>query len=139
MICYEMIGYFTDAARLAELPRRALAKLYPSTGNFIMVVGKTGQEAFTQRVHNSMQPHAGSLDVQRINLPDPHGLGRPFRPPQLLAHTATTAVMINDTSFLRNPNYHQNHRHHRHAGLHKHGRSRPRRVRGADPAVNREQ
>lgn len=106
MICYEMIGYFSDQPGSQHFPNEALARLYPSTGNFIVVVGKTGQEQFTQHVQQLMRPHAGTLDVQRINLPETLGLvglsdHRSYWP------YGYNAVMINDTAFLRNPNYHQ--------------------------------
>ena len=106
MLCYEMIGYFSDQPGSQNFPNEALAKLYPSTGNFIIVVGKTGQEEFTQRVQQLMQPHAGSLDVQRINLPEDMALAGLSDHRNYWAH-GYDAVMINDTSFLRNPNYHQ--------------------------------
>ena len=106
MLCYEMIGYFSDQPGSQSFPNEALAKLYPNTGNFIVVVGKTGQEAFTQRVQQLMQPHAGSLDVQRINLPEGMGLAGLSDHRNYWAQ-GYDAVMINDTSFLRNPHYHQ--------------------------------
>ncbi|HEX8327326.1 MAG TPA: M28 family peptidase [Hymenobacter sp.] len=106
MICYEMIGYFSDKPNSQSFPNEALAKLYPSTGNFIVVVGKTGQEAFTQQVQQLMKPHAGRLDVQRINLPAEMGLAGLSDHRNYWRH-GYNAVMINDTSFLRNPNYHQ--------------------------------
>lgn len=72
----------------------------------VVVVGKAGQEKFTQHVQQLMKPHAGNLDVQRINLPESMGLVG------LSDHRnywkfGYDAVMINDTSFLRNPHYHQ--------------------------------
>jgi hypothetical protein len=68
MICYEMIGYFRDEPGSQRFPDPVLAKLYPSIGNFITVVGCHGQEAFTQQVKALMQAHS-TLDVQSINLP----------------------------------------------------------------------
>ncbi|HEX8656257.1 MAG TPA: M28 family peptidase [Hymenobacter sp.] len=106
MLCYEMIGYFSDEPGSQKFPNEALAKLYPSTGNFIVVVGKTGQEKFTQQVQQLMQPHTGRLDVQRINLPEAMGLAGLSDHRNYWAQ-GYDAVMINDTSFLRNPNYHQ--------------------------------
>jgi Zn-dependent M28 family amino/carboxypeptidase len=106
MLCYEMIGYFSNQPGSQRFPNEALAALYPSVGNFIIVVGKTGQEAFTQHIQQHMQAHAGSLDVQRINLTDSVALARLSDHRNYWAH-GYDAVMINDTSFLRNPNYHE--------------------------------
>jgi Zn-dependent M28 family amino/carboxypeptidase len=105
MLCYEMIGYFSDAPNSQNFPDERLAKLYPHTGNFIIVVGRDGQEAFTQQVQQLMQQNS-SIDVQRINLP----AGAPLA--GLSDHRnywryGYNAVMIDDTSFLRNPNYHE--------------------------------
>lgn len=104
MLCYEMIGYFRDEPGSQRFPNEQLAALYPSTGNFIIAVGRTGQERFTQQVQELMKTKA-DLDVQRINLPQEMGLAG------LSDHRnywkyGYDALMINDTSFLRNPNYH---------------------------------
>ncbi len=106
MLCYEMIGYFRDEPGSQRFPSEELARLYPSAGNFIVVVGKMGQEAFTQKIQALMQPHAGTLDVQRINLPESLGLAG-LSDHRNYWRYGYDAVMINDTSFLRNPHYHQ--------------------------------
>jgi hypothetical protein len=105
MICYEMIGYFRDEPGSQRFPDPALAKLYPSTGNFITVVGQLGQEAFTQQMKTLMQAHS-TIDVQSINLPANQSLAG-LSDHRNYWHHGYQAVMINDTSFLRNPNYHQ--------------------------------
>jgi hypothetical protein len=105
MICYEMIGYFRDEPGSQRFPNPELAKLYPSTGNFITVVGRLGQEAFTQQVQTLMQAHS-AIDVQRINLPATQSLAGLSDHRNYWQH-GYQAVMINDTSFLRNPHYHQ--------------------------------
>ncbi|KAA6430813.1 M28 family peptidase [Rufibacter glacialis] len=105
MICLEMIGYFTDKPNSQEYQHESLKKLYPTTGNFIVVVGKMGQERTVQRVQQFMKEHS-RVDVQSIAAPpDLSGVG-------LSDHRnywaqGYQAVMINDTSFLRNPHYHQ--------------------------------
>jgi Zn-dependent M28 family amino/carboxypeptidase len=105
MLCYEMIGYFRDEPGSQHFPNEQLAAHYPSTGNFITVVGRTGQEAFTEQVQKLMKTKA-NIDVQRINLPGEMSLAG------LSDHRnywkyGYDALMINDTAFLRNPNYHK--------------------------------
>lgn len=105
MICYEMIGYFSDEPHSQQFPDPHLAKLYPNTGNFIVVVGKQGQEKIVARVKKLMQKNA-AIDVQSINLPTAVGLAG------LSDHRSYwtygyEALMINDTAFLRNPHYHK--------------------------------
>ncbi|PJJ58878.1 M28 family peptidase [Hymenobacter chitinivorans] len=105
MICYEMIGYFSDEPGSQRFPNEQLAKLFPNTGNFITVVGKEGQEAIVAQVQRLMQAHA-ALDVQRINLPSAVGLAG-LSDHRNYWRYGYEALMINDTSFLRNANYHQ--------------------------------
>jgi len=105
MICLEMIGYFSDQPNSQRFPDERLSQLYPNTGNFIVVVGKTGQEAFTASIKQLMKQHA-QVSVESINLPASMGLAglsdhRNYWP------YGINAVMINDTSFLRNPHYHR--------------------------------
>ena len=104
MLCYEMIGYFSDEPGSQRYPDPALANLYPNAGNFIIVVGCHGQEALTQQVQTLMQAHS-TIDVQRINLPATQSLAS-LSDHRNYWHYGYPAVMINDTSFLRNPNYH---------------------------------
>ncbi|TGE23618.1 M28 family peptidase [Hymenobacter metallicola] len=105
MICYEMIGYFSDAPGSQRFPDERLARLYPTTGNFITVVGKQGQERIVEQVKKLMQAHA-DIDVQSINLPSAVGLAG-LSDHRNYWRYGYEALMINDTSFLRNANYHQ--------------------------------
>lgn len=105
MLCFEMIGYFSDEPNSQGFPSEELKKLYPSTGNFIIVVGLEKQSEFSQKVFALMKNKA-EIDVQLINFPTAVGLAG------LSDHRSYwqfdfPAVMINDTSFLRNPNYHK--------------------------------
>jgi hypothetical protein len=104
MICYEMIGYFSDEPGSQSFPDATLAKLYPHTGNFVIVVGRTGEEDLMQQVKKLMN-EGSPIDVQTINLPEGTYLAG------LSDHRnywkyGYKAVMIDDTSFLRNPHYH---------------------------------
>lgn len=105
MICYEMIGYFSDEPDSQKFPDPELARLYPHTGNFIVVVGKTGQEAYTQQVRDLMRQHT-DIDVQSVNLPAGFGLVGLSDHRNYWTY-GINAIMINDSSFLRNPHYHQ--------------------------------
>jgi hypothetical protein len=105
MICLEMIGYFSDEPDSQPFPSPELAALYPSVANFIIVVGIEEHGAFNNKVHQLMSTDSG-IDVQVINFPTPDGLA------SLSDHSnywkfGYSALMINDTSFIRNPNYHE--------------------------------
>ena len=104
VIILEMIGYYSDRPGSQGSPMILLKLIYPSRGNFIFVVGQTGQRAFTRQVKIGMKG-ASELDVFSINAPRiisgidfsdhlnywPHGIN---------------AVMITDSSFYRNKAYH---------------------------------
>jgi Zn-dependent M28 family amino/carboxypeptidase len=105
MICYEMIGYFSDKPNSQQFPDPALSKIYPTTGNFIIVVGLNGQETFTKKVYSLMKANS-SIDVQTISFPVAQGLAGLSDHRNYWKYNYP-AVMINDTSFLRNPHYHK--------------------------------
>ena len=105
MICYEMIGYFSDKKGSQSFPHPALKLLYPSKGNFIMTVGIPEYDAFNKMIYKGMKKDSDigvynfSFEVGRqlAGMSDQRNYWK-FDIP---------ALMINDTSFERNPHYHQ--------------------------------
>ena len=104
MICYEMIGYFSDEPNSQKFPQPEFASMFPGTANFIIVVGIDKYIGFNQRVHSLMSEH-GQIDVQGISLPSTHSLAG-LSDHMNYWHFGYPALMINNTSFMRNPNYH---------------------------------
>ena len=105
MVCLEMIGYFSDLPNSQFFPDEQLKKIYPNTGNFIILVGKTGQEDFVASSKSAMKKYC-NIGVESIILPVTHKLA------ELSDHRNYwkynyNAIMVNDTAFLRNPNYHK--------------------------------
>jgi hypothetical protein len=108
MICFEMIGYFSDKPNSQPFPYPDLASIYPTTANFIMTVGHELFDEFNQKVcrlmgekceigvYNLSMP--GSLDVGNISELSDHMNYWEF---------GYNALMINDTAYIRNPNYHK--------------------------------
>lgn len=105
MICYEMIGYFSDEPGSQPYPSPELTALYPDTGNFIVVVGILNYRGFNEQVKVAMQTSCG-IDVQSIHFPDQSGLAG-LSDHRNYWQFGYPALMINDTAFLRNPNYHE--------------------------------
>jgi hypothetical protein len=105
MICYEMIGYFSDKPGSQKFPLPELAKVYPDTGNYIVVVGIEKSKAFNETIHSLMSEQSG-INVEKIVFPDGNGLAGRSDQRNYWAFEYD-AVMISDTSFLRNPNYHK--------------------------------
>ncbi|MFL5731028.1 MAG: M28 family peptidase [Cytophagaceae bacterium] len=105
MICLEMIGYFSDKPKSQEYPVKALKTLYPSTGNFIAVVGKMGDSELTKHMKKKML-EGSSIGVESINAPESM-TGIDFSDHLNYWKYKFSAIMITDTSFYRNKNYHQ--------------------------------
>lgn len=105
MICLEMIGYFSDEPNSQPFPSPELAKIYPHTANFIIVVGIDKYAAFNNKVHRLMSAGA-EIDVQLISFPSAEGLAG-LSDHRSYWNFGYNALMINDTSFIRNPNYHK--------------------------------
>ena len=105
MVCYEMIGYFSDKPGSQGFPHPSLKGVYPDTGNFIIVGGHSSAPALAAHFAELMQkgsnipvyPVASTITDGPIALSDHRSYWQQGYP----------AIMINDTSFLRNPHYHE--------------------------------
>lgn len=104
MISLEMIGYFSEAPESQPFPSPELAKLYPHTANFIIVVGIEKYAAFNNKVHKLMSEKS-AIDVQVISFPSGEGLAG-LSDQRSYWEFGYNALMINDTAFIRNPHYH---------------------------------
>jgi hypothetical protein len=104
MISVEMIGYFSDAPNSQQLPTPLLRPFYPSRGNFIAIVGKFGQGGLTRKAKRAMRG-ASLLPVYSINAPS-FIPGIDFSDHLNYWNAGYDAIMITDTSFYRNRNYH---------------------------------
>ena len=104
MISLEMIGYFSDAEDSQRVPFSLLKLFYPSRGNFILVVGNLSQWRMTRRVKRAMQT-AAPLPVHSINAPA-FVPGVDWSDHRYYWAAGYPAVMVTDTAFYRNPNYH---------------------------------
>ena len=104
MISLESIGYYNDAPGSQRFPHPLLGLLYPSTGDFITVVGRVGQGALVRQVKKAMQ-RATYLDVYSITAPS-RLTGVDFSDHRSFWTHGYRAVMITDTAFYRNERYH---------------------------------
>jgi Zn-dependent M28 family amino/carboxypeptidase len=107
MISLEMLGYTDHRPQTQRLPPN-LAKLYPSIGNFIGVCGNEASRKLLQTVTQALKT-VPELPVESIAVP---GNGELLPEIRLSDHSSFwdrnyPALMITDTSFLRNPHYHQ--------------------------------
>lgn len=105
MICLEMIGYFSEKPGSQGFPVSLMKVFYPTTGNFIAVVGKLWDRSLVKNIKVFMLQVA-DIDVCSINAP------AALWGVNLSDHlnywkNGFDAVMITDTAFLRNHNYHR--------------------------------
>jgi len=104
MICLEMIGFFSDdrGSQFYPLPFFKLA--FPSRGNYIALVGNMRSRKFTQVIVGTLRK-AADLPVVRLNAP-PVVLGIDFSDHWSFNKFGYPALMVTDTAFFRNRNYH---------------------------------
>jgi hypothetical protein len=105
MIALEMIGYFSDERGSQAYPVRIFRLFYPSRGNFIAVIGNTKQRSLIREVKRSMRG-ATELPVRSacvpVSLP-----GVDFSDHRNYWAKGYPAVMVTDTAFFRNKDYHR--------------------------------
>ncbi|MFO0550162.1 MAG: M28 family peptidase [Polyangiaceae bacterium] len=105
MISLEMVGYFTDAPDSQSFPVGALELLYPTTGNFIAIIGRVGDATLVRRIKGAMRA-TSPLRVESINAPSSIP-GVDYSDHRSYWELDMPAIMVTDTAFYRNANYHQ--------------------------------
>jgi Zn-dependent M28 family amino/carboxypeptidase len=104
MIAYEMIGYFSDAPGSQKFPHPALEGLFPTIGNFIVIAGSSSQREVAELLASRIQEHC-AIPVYPVAFPVTDGLAN-LSDHRSYQKYGYKAVMVNDTSFMRNPHYH---------------------------------
>lgn len=107
MISVEMIGYFSDEPGSQLYPVPGLDLIYPDKGNFIAVIGRAFDRKPVARTKALMRA-GNTLPVYSLNAPA-HVPGVDFSDHQSFWRAGYPAVMVTDTAFFRNPNYHTAH------------------------------
>jgi len=106
VLILDMIGYFTDAPHTQAGPL-LLRPFYPATGNWLLVAGNWEQGWLTRRVKQAMQ-RGSVLPVYSLNLPP--WIHTPITYADHQSYWAagySQAVLITDTAYHRNRNYHE--------------------------------
>jgi len=105
MICLEMIGYFNDAENSQKYPLGFLKLFYGNKGDFITVVEKFGSGGFSSRIRRLMKKQKLIKTKSFIGPKFIEGLD--FSDHRNYWKFGYDALMITNTSFYRNPHYHQ--------------------------------
>jgi Zn-dependent M28 family amino/carboxypeptidase len=107
MICLEMVGYYTNKKDGQTFPLPLMSMMFSTTPNFIAVVGNLRSRSLVEKVKNSLLK-ASRVPVETltsvsfipgVDLSDHRSFWKMGYP----------AMMITDTAFYRNPNYHTEH------------------------------
>jgi Zn-dependent M28 family amino/carboxypeptidase len=105
MISLEMVG-FTGPRQ--DYPPYLDPKYYPNVGDFIVIVGNERSQKLLEKVCQSFKTHIHELPLEFLVVP---GNGERMEEVRLSDHSTFwddgfAALLVTDTSFLRNPNYH---------------------------------
>lgn len=104
-VILEMVGF---TAPVQPYPTALEGRGYPEAGDFVGVVGDRGSQDFAERIVAGMRA-AGTVPVESL-IVALHGWVMPIA--RLSDHASFwdrgwPAVMVTDTAFVRNPNYHR--------------------------------
>lgn len=105
MISLEMIGYFDDAKNTQQYPVRLMKLFYPSRGNFIALVAKKGNQHEVKRLKKLFAKQK-LIPVEKLIAPAKIQ-GVDFSDHLNYWRFGFKALMITDSAFLRNNNYHR--------------------------------
>ncbi len=104
MISLEMIGYFTEEPDSQTYPIGLMKLWYPSEGDFIGVISNYSSSELKSAVSVSMKK--SGIKVESLSAPS-WLVGVDFSDHKNYWKFGYQAVMVTDTSFYRNENYHQ--------------------------------
>ncbi|MFZ5450110.1 MAG: M28 family peptidase [Thermodesulfobacteriota bacterium] len=107
MLCLEMVGYYSQTPGSQSLPLSLRLLGYPTTGNFIGLVSDGRSRPLLKRLEAAIK---GGCRLPAVTLAVP--LGGHILPEVRLSDHANfwdegyPAIMLTDTAFMRNANYH---------------------------------
>lgn len=105
MICLEMIGYFADARKTQSYPLGILKLFYGSRGNYITLVNQFGPGKFARKF---TKHYKRKSTVKAKQFKGPKSLpGIDFSDHLNYWQVGISSLMITDTAFYRNKQYHQ--------------------------------
>ncbi|MGI8892022.1 MAG: M28 family peptidase [Bacteroidia bacterium] len=105
MIAVEMIGYFSDEKKSQDYPVGLMSVIYGNKGNYIALIKKTGQGKFARKFSRKYKS-TKSIKTKRLTAPA-FIPGIDFSDHLNYWKFGYSALMITDTAFYRNKNYHE--------------------------------
>jgi Zn-dependent M28 family amino/carboxypeptidase len=105
MISIEMIGYYSNKKNSQDFPLSFLKHFFSDQGNFITLIGKVNDWGMTRKV-KSLFIQSSPLKVFSLNAPA-NLVGIDFSDQLNYWNEGLPALMITDTAFYRNKQYHK--------------------------------
>ncbi|WP_113660566.1 M28 family peptidase [Pedobacter nanyangensis] len=105
MLSVEMIGFFSDAKKSQTYPLGILSWFYGNRGNYITLVNKFGKGKFARQFCRQFKQQK-KIKTKKFTAPKALP-GIDFSDHLNYWNFGYSAMMITDTSFYRNKNYHQ--------------------------------
>lgn len=103
MASLEMIGFFSNEKKSQEYPVSIMKLFYPTKGDFIAIVGNYRSSRLIRHFFSNMK--SSSINIEQLKAPS-FLTGVDFSDHLNYWEFGYKAIMITDTSFYRNPNYH---------------------------------
>jgi len=104
MVSLEMIGYFSEE-RIQTYPLPGMGLVYPKTGDYIGVVGNFDSSKYVSSLKKGIRKYS-KVKARSLTAPEFFG-GINLSDNYSFWQHGYRAVMVTDTSFFRNRNYHQ--------------------------------
>jgi Zn-dependent M28 family amino/carboxypeptidase len=104
MVSLEMIGFFSKE-RIQAYPLPGMGLIYPKTGDYIGVVGNFHSSKYVSFFKKGIRKHS-NINARSLTAPEFFG-GINLSDNYSFWHHGYRAIMVTDTSFFRNGNYHQ--------------------------------
>lgn len=108
MLAVEMIGYFSEENYSQSYPVKTMKVSYGTKGNYILLAKKTGSGEFVKRFSANFE-NAETIETSSFTIPSKirSSAGIDFSDHLNYWDLGYDALMITNTSFYRNKNYHQ--------------------------------
>jgi Zn-dependent M28 family amino/carboxypeptidase len=109
MLCLEMVGYYTTEPRSQNIPPlipKLLRRFFPSRGDFLAAVGNLASWKLCLQFRRGFKKGSPKMPLFSICLPERINEIR-MSDNSSFWDQNYPALMLTDTSFLRNPNYHR--------------------------------
>ncbi len=104
MICLEMLGYYSEKKGSQQYPIGLLKLFYPSTGNYIAFVSNSNSRDLKNLIVKGFKKNS-KFKVRTLTAPS-FVTGVDFSDHQSFWANGYKAIMVTDTAFYRNKNYH---------------------------------